>query len=143
MERPSMLASGLPGNRDEANRAGMTATTSSGRAVSTAEPVDAGCTVNNSTPKIRRATMSPGSMNVTRTVVLGVSGGALAVWLAAAATTAPRPAGPGALPRPSRPDLHGDEPNAETARLHERLRPTVAPLQSRAPCQSSAPGPPS
>ncbi|PYR48193.1 MAG: hypothetical protein DMF89_16640 [Acidobacteria bacterium] len=70
-------------------------------------------------------------MSVTRTVVLGVSGGALAVWLAAAATTAPRPAGPVALPRPSSPDLHGDELNAEIARLHERLRPTVAPMQSR------------
>ena len=70
-------------------------------------------------------------MNVTRTVVLGVSGGALAVWLAAAATTAPRSAGPVALPRPSSPDLHGNELKAEIARLHERLRPTVAPMQSR------------
>ena len=70
-------------------------------------------------------------MNVTRTVVLGVSGGALAVWLAAAATTSPRPAGPVALPRPSSADLHGDELKAEIARLHERLRPTVAPTQSR------------
>ena len=51
IERPSMLASGLPGKRVEANRAGMMATTSSGSALSTAEPVDAGCTTNNNTTR--------------------------------------------------------------------------------------------
>src|SRR3954462_3174229 len=47
--RPSISASGLPGKRVEANRAGMTATTSSAGVESTAGPVDAGCTTNSNT----------------------------------------------------------------------------------------------
>ena len=47
--RPSRSASALPGSRVEAYRAGMTATTLSGGTESTLEPVDAGCTTNNST----------------------------------------------------------------------------------------------
>ena len=61
--RPSMSASGLPGNRVEANRAGMTATTSSGRLVSTAKPVDAGCTANNSTGRWAGVLRSPAELD--------------------------------------------------------------------------------
>ena len=46
-----MSASGLPGKRVEANRAGMTATICSGYAESTVETVDEGCTANHSTPR--------------------------------------------------------------------------------------------
>ena len=41
----------LPGNRVEANRAGMTATTCGGYAESTVGTVDEGCTANHSTPR--------------------------------------------------------------------------------------------
>ena len=70
-------------------------------------------------------------MNVTRTVVLGVSGGALAVWLAAAATTGTRSSAPVVPSRPTTSELQGEELKAEIARLHERLRPTIAPMQTR------------
>ena len=69
-------------------------------------------------------------MNLTRTALIGVSGGALVVWIAAAATSPSRPptvpvASPGRL------ESSGAELAAEIARLHERLRPTVQPMQSR------------
>src|SRR2546427_3113877 len=48
--RPSMSARALPGSRVDAYLAGMTATMLSGGTESTFEPVDAGCTTNNSTP---------------------------------------------------------------------------------------------
>src|SRR5687767_13720229 len=70
-------------------------------------------------------------MNVTRTVVLGVVGVSLAVWLAAAATSTTRSAAPIAPPRTSVIDKSGAELAAEISRLHERLRPTESPLQSR------------
>src|SRR5882762_3738951 len=44
-----MSASGFPGKREEANRAGMTATTSSGTPLSTENTVDGGGTTNNNT----------------------------------------------------------------------------------------------
>jgi hypothetical protein len=130
--RPSMSASGLPGNRVEANRAGMTATISSGRAESTREPVDAGCTTNNNTDE-NCACYDPTRvlMNVKRTVVIGVVGCAVAVWLAAAATSTTRKAAPVVPPKADVVDRSGAELAAEIARLHERLRPGDTPLQSR------------
>jgi hypothetical protein len=65
-------------------------------------------------------------MNVKRVAALGVAGGALAAWLAAAATTARRP---GAVPvrSVSPAEIRGAELAVEIARLRERLRPTVPP----------------
>jgi hypothetical protein len=68
-------------------------------------------------------------MNLSRTVVIGVIGGALAAWFAAASTTGTHqrdivmPAKPSAL------DKSGADLAAEIGRLHERLHPTSAPQQ--------------
>lgn len=70
-------------------------------------------------------------MNVKRTVVLGVIGGVLAVWLAAAATSTSRRVAPVVMPKPNVIDASGAQLAAEIARLHERLRPTDTPLRSR------------
>ena len=70
-------------------------------------------------------------MNVKRTVVLGVTGGALAVWLAAAATSTSRAVAPVATPKTNVIDVSGAELAAEITRLRERLRPTDSPLQTR------------
>src|ERR1044072_7785879 len=88
--RPSISASGLPGNRVEANRAGMTATMSSGSGESTVKAVDAGCTTNNNTDvkhacyigRWRAFEFRGLPMNVKRTVWISVAGGAVAVWIA-------------------------------------------------------------
>ncbi len=78
----------LPGSRVEANRAGMTATMVSGGTESTLEPVDAGCTTNNSTTaKVRVLRSRSTSMNLKRTATIVVGGAALAAWLAGAATS--------------------------------------------------------
>jgi hypothetical protein len=65
-------------------------------------------------------------MNLMRTATIVVAGGALAAWLAAAATSnardddAPQSA-------PSTAEARGAELAVEVARLHERLRPTASP----------------
>jgi len=67
-------------------------------------------------------------MNLKRTATIGVVGGALAAWLASAATSnrpIPRPL---VIPEPPI-DLRGAELAEEIARLHERLRPTTTPSQ--------------
>jgi hypothetical protein len=68
-------------------------------------------------------------MNLKRTAAIGVVGGALAVWLAAAATSGIRenraPSSSSVTPI----ELRGAELASEIARLHERLRPTAAPQQ--------------
>ena len=70
-------------------------------------------------------------MNWKRTVLLGVMGGALAVWLAAAATSVPSPIDP-ALSRGTTPvELRGAALATEVTRLRERLRPTAVPLLRR------------
>jgi hypothetical protein len=56
--------------------------------------------------------------------------GALAAWLAAAANTGVRPIRPVALSRAPI-DLRGEALNAEIERLHDRLRPAVAPDHGR------------
>lgn len=110
----------------------MTATTSSGGVISTAEPVDAGCTTNNST-RPRRACYDPRVlvMQLTRLVVIGAAGGALVVWAAAAATSSStsRPVVSAAQPAVS--NARGAQLQSEIARLHERLRPDAAPVQRR------------
>ena len=78
-------------------------------------------------------------MSVKRSVLFGVVGGAIAVWLAAAATSTTRPAAPIAAPRTDLADRSGTALAAEIARLHERLRPGDTPLQSRNLFRYSAP----
>ena len=56
--------------------------------------------------------------------------GALAAWLAAASTSGVRHARPFVAPSPAI-DLRGAALAAEIERLHERLRPTVAPEHNR------------
>lgn len=70
-------------------------------------------------------------MNVKRTLTLGVAGGALVVWLAAAATSPTPPSAPLAVTPTTAVDRSGAELSAEIARLRERLRPSAQPAQSR------------
>jgi hypothetical protein len=71
------------------------------------------------------------TMNVKRTLALGVGGGALVVWLAAAATSPARSPASVAVTPPAAVDRSGAELSAEIARLRERLRPTAQPSQVR------------
>ncbi len=70
-------------------------------------------------------------MNVKRTLALGVVGGALAVWLAAASTSTNPPATSLIVTPPRVVDQSGAELAAEIARLRERLRPSAQPAQAR------------
>lgn len=118
-----MSASGLPGKREEANRAGMRATTCSREAESTSTPVDEGCTANHSM-NVRAACYDPRwRMNWTRTATLGVCGGLLVTLFARASTSVlTPPAVPVAVPaRPDPAPLFAD-----VERLRERLRASVA-----------------
>jgi len=80
-------------------------------------------------------------MNLKRTATIVVVGGALAAWLANAVTsgmrdTALHPVAPYA---PASIDARGEALAAEIARLHDRLRPTIAPRDpSRNPFQFTA-----
>ena len=65
-----------------------------------------------------------------RTVTIVVALGALAAWFAAAASTGVRPIRPAVSSRPQI-DLRGEALNAEIERLHDRLRPSVAPQHAR------------
>jgi hypothetical protein len=65
-----------------------------------------------------------------RTVTIVVVLGALAAWFAAAASTGVRPMKPVASSR-AQIDLRGAALNAEIERLHDRLRPSVAPEHGR------------
>lgn len=68
-------------------------------------------------------------MNLKRTATFGVAGGALAAWLAAAATSGPRDsAAPPPIKAPAI-DSRGAELAADIQRLHERLRPNATPRQ--------------
>jgi hypothetical protein len=66
-------------------------------------------------------------MNLKRATLVGAGGGALAVWLAAAATPGGRPAVIGSTPRAAAVDVRGAELATEVERLRERLRPTAEP----------------
>lgn len=63
--------------------------------------------------------------------MIGAAGGAVAVWLAAAATSNPRPMAPIAPTQPTVVEQSGAALAVEVRRLHERLRPTDAPIDSR------------
>jgi hypothetical protein len=65
-------------------------------------------------------------MNYKRTATIGVVGGALAAWLAAANTSDVRVA-PAPIVRPTPIEQSGAALASEIAKLHERLRPTAAP----------------
>jgi hypothetical protein len=67
-------------------------------------------------------------MNLKRTATIAVVGGALAAWLAGAATSNRSIAPP--ILAPAAPiEARGAELANEIARLHERLRPTATPAQ--------------
>jgi hypothetical protein len=71
-------------------------------------------------------------MDLKRVLLLGVGGGALVTWIATAATSmsqAPRVTS--AAPSPRAVETSGAALAAEIDRLHERLRPSVAPLHAR------------
>ena len=70
-------------------------------------------------------------MNVKRTVMIGAAGGAVAVWIAAAATSNTRPVAPVVPVKTNVVDRSGAELAVEVRRLHERLRPNDTPLHSR------------
>ena len=68
-------------------------------------------------------------MDLTRTVILGVVGGALAAWLAAAATSGTHQIVSVPPMKPAAIDASGAQLAAEIARLHDHLHPTVAPQE--------------
>jgi hypothetical protein len=67
-------------------------------------------------------------MNLKRTATIVIVGGALAAWLAGAATSN-RDAAEPIVFRPAAIDVRGEQLASEVARLHERLRPTATPRQ--------------
>jgi hypothetical protein len=70
-------------------------------------------------------------MDLKRILVLGVSGGALAVWLATAATaTRSAPVAP-VTPKPRVVEISGAALASEISRLRDRLRPDAAPTEQR------------
>lgn len=68
-------------------------------------------------------------MDWKRTATLGVFGGALAAWLAGAATAPNRRVIDTSIAKPTPVELRGAELAAEIARLRERLHPTTEPQQ--------------
>jgi hypothetical protein len=68
-------------------------------------------------------------MNLKRTATIAAVGGALAAWLAAAATSGVRETMQPSIELRRPIDTRSAELAAEIARLHERLRPTAAPRQ--------------
>jgi hypothetical protein len=71
------------------------------------------------------------SMNAKRAAVLVIALGALAAWIAAAATSGVRDVRPVARFTPPPIDASGAALDAEIARLHDRLRPTASPRLGR------------
>jgi hypothetical protein len=69
-------------------------------------------------------------MNVKRTTIIVVAGGALAAWLAAAATSRGPDIGEPLILKSPAIDASGALLASEIARLHERLRPTAMPPQA-------------
>jgi hypothetical protein len=66
-------------------------------------------------------------MSLKRTATFGLAGGALAAWLAAAATSGIRENRVPPAERVTPIEMRGAELAAEIARLHDRLRPTATP----------------
>ena len=93
-------------------------------------PVDEGCTTNNNTGwKVTVLRSQTIFMNLKRTATIGVVGGALAAWLAAAATSGTRESADSpVLTRPPL-DRSAATLESEISRLHDRLRPTATPRQ--------------
>jgi hypothetical protein len=69
-------------------------------------------------------------MHVKRTMIIVVAGGALAAWLAAAATSRGPDIGEPLILKSPAIDGRGALLASEIARLHERLRPTAMPPQA-------------
>jgi multidrug efflux pump subunit AcrA (membrane-fusion protein) len=69
-------------------------------------------------------------MNLKRTATIVVFGGALAAWLAAAATSGVRDAPAASIVQHPPIEARGAALATEIARLHERLRPVSSPRQS-------------
>src|SRR5438445_415712 len=67
-------------------------------------------------------------MNLKRTATIAIVGGALAAWLAGAATSN-RAIAPAIVAPPAPIEARGAELAGEIARLHDRLRPTAMPRQ--------------
>lgn len=65
-------------------------------------------------------------MQVKRTATIVLGGGALAAWLAGAATSNRALTDP-VMPRPAAIDAHGATLASEIEKLHERLRPSATP----------------
>ena len=70
-------------------------------------------------------------MSLKRIVLLGLGSAAIAVWIASAASSVPRPSAAPARVASRAVETSGAELASEVARLHDRLRPTVAPTQAR------------
>jgi hypothetical protein len=70
-------------------------------------------------------------MDVKRIALLGVTGGAVVVWLASAATTTRPAVAPPIATRARVVELSGAELSAEISRLHDRLRPQAVPTENR------------
>src|SRR5262249_11591487 len=70
-------------------------------------------------------------MDVKRTVMIGVAGVAVAVWISSAATSNTRNLAPVIPIKPNVVDKSGAELAVEVKRLHERLRPSDPPVHSR------------
>ena|SRR5579859_4349573 len=66
-------------------------------------------------------------MSAKRTATIVLGGGVLAAWLAGAATSSHTTPAPIAVPRTEPIDTQGEALANEIARLHDRLRPAVAP----------------
>jgi hypothetical protein len=70
-------------------------------------------------------------MNVKRTAMIGVAAVAVAVWISAATTSNMRTVAPVVPTKSNVVDKSGAELAIEVKRLHERLRPSDAPVHSR------------
>lgn len=70
-------------------------------------------------------------MELKRTLLLGAIGGAVVVWMAAAATSSVRRVPAVEMPKPQPIDVSGTELAHEISRLRDRLRPDAVPARSR------------
>ncbi len=82
------------------------------------------------------------TVNVRRAAIFVIVLGALAAWIAAAATSGVRDTRPIAQTAPPAIDASGEALAAEIARLHDRLRPTTSPRLGRDLFQFVAARPP-
>src|ERR1700758_2290800 len=82
-------------------------------------------------PPRAHATISDTAMTLKRATTLAVVGGALAAWLAAAATSGNRQTVAPAAPTTREVDARGEQLAAEVARLHEPARPSTIPRRAR------------